>query len=111
MFNYKSGLLAVLLYLNVITTKEYISKRLHEWEIKSGYVGQQETRDSSVVQVIDEAEGDREDGVEDNTELDQCEAKMISEPTEIKSKCDLLGALIDIPIKKPSSSSKFLSLD
>ncbi len=65
--NFKSGLLAVLLYLNVITLDEYIGERLHKWEVKSVYRGQPEVDSSSDDKAIDKAEGDREPGSEDNT--------------------------------------------
>ena len=67
---YKGRLLAVLWYLNIITFDEYVSRSLHDWEISNEYLGQQETRDSRVVEAPDETGSDREGGVEDNTELD-----------------------------------------
>lgn len=66
MFNYKSGLLAVLLYLNVVTVEEYSGRRLHEWEISSDYQRQQEAPDSGT----DKGDGETPSGGEDGVEGD-----------------------------------------
>lgn len=65
---FKSRLLAILLYLNVITEREYSGRVLHDWEIRDDYQRQQEVDDSWSTESFNEAEGNRDSGAEDNTE-------------------------------------------